>query len=248
MRQLIETIKAKWTEYLLEILVLIIGIYGAFALENWNNNRKIKIEEQDVLKNLVAEFKSNQKKLHATQAQLEIVIMSIDEISRYSGVQTNDLNEKKLSVLFKETFKPNIQVFFSVGAINEIINSGKLGLISDSQLRIRLSNWPALMERKLMQEVIATNSRDNAHDFYIRNQSFRRHLHLVKVEDGDWFDLGDGGQPPNDFDFLANREFEGRMMMYLAALNNLKENYYNPINQEIEDLIEDIERSIDANK
>jgi hypothetical protein len=46
MKRILTTLSHKWPEYLLEILVLIIGIYGAFALESWNDERK---EHEEIL-------------------------------------------------------------------------------------------------------------------------------------------------------------------------------------------------------
>ena len=40
MKKIVDHLKDEWYKYALEILVLIFGIYGAFALENWNDGRK----------------------------------------------------------------------------------------------------------------------------------------------------------------------------------------------------------------
>lgn len=52
MKKIIQILKQKWVEYLFEIIVIIVGILVALALDNWNDSRKNKIEEAKVLINI----------------------------------------------------------------------------------------------------------------------------------------------------------------------------------------------------
>jgi hypothetical protein len=49
MKRTLSKLARKWPKYILEILVLIIGIYGAFTLDNWNEDRKNRDFEQNIL-------------------------------------------------------------------------------------------------------------------------------------------------------------------------------------------------------
>lgn len=49
MKKLLQTLKEKWAEYLLEILVITIGILGAFALNNWNSEVQSRNEAYSAL-------------------------------------------------------------------------------------------------------------------------------------------------------------------------------------------------------
>lgn len=50
MKRILSTLNQKWPEYFLEILVLIIGIWGAFELSNYGENKNRKRDELEILK------------------------------------------------------------------------------------------------------------------------------------------------------------------------------------------------------
>jgi|GEM_PF-6494340 len=59
MKKILKTLKLKWAEYLLEIIVIMLGILGAFALNNWDDKRQASIDETKFYKEIRFAFESD---------------------------------------------------------------------------------------------------------------------------------------------------------------------------------------------
>ncbi len=110
MKRILTTLSQKWPEYLLEILVLIIGIYGAFAVDNWNENRKSDAEEINLFKNILTDLQSDSLLAVGCLKQLEIQLTVVDRMIK--DIQDKDSSyehDNAGMVRFWTTYLPRTQ-------------------------------------------------------------------------------------------------------------------------------------------
>ncbi|TDQ17024.1 hypothetical protein DFQ04_1672 [Algoriphagus boseongensis] len=78
MKRILSILKEKWPEYILEILVITIGILGAFALNTWNESKISSTYEQTQLSFLESELDENINLLDGMISDNELFLARID--------------------------------------------------------------------------------------------------------------------------------------------------------------------------
>lgn len=140
MKVILKILKRKWAEYLLEIFVIMIGIIGAFTLNNWNEHRKNRFEETIILTNLIEDLKAdiggyNESIdwLKSRQANVDSVLMLLNN----PGLPVSDaqLTHWLITSGYILDYTPVFPTY------TEIIGSGKLSLIESVRIKKDLANY-----------------------------------------------------------------------------------------------------------
>ena len=143
MKRILTTLSQKWPEYTLEILVITIGILGAFALNNWNEGRKVRDSEVVILRNLKQELTKNKVDLENIVDQHKRSNDCLMEILNYFEKDYSSISTHKLDSLFVMA-----QTFFSFEPINgymrSIISSGKLDNLQNEQLKSMITAFDGI--------------------------------------------------------------------------------------------------------
>ncbi len=144
MKRLLTTLKDKWPEYLLEIIVLVLGIYGAFALERWNDDKNRLGRERVLLTELNAEFIANMKEFQKVrESHFKGYQASLWIIKRWPDIE--NVNSDSLSLNIGHLFR-NADLNVSQSNIEAIISTETFDIIQDQKLRKALARWPKVLE------------------------------------------------------------------------------------------------------
>ncbi len=136
MKRITSTLSQKWPEYILEILVLIIGIFGAFELDSWNDHLKQLKGKEDYLERLLSNYNSNLSQLEQKINLHEVIIGSgfsiIKDFDDPQNLDTATLMINLRRVAIDPTFDPTM---------HDTQNSEYLSLVKDKELVLLLTNW-----------------------------------------------------------------------------------------------------------
>jgi len=144
MKKILETLKQKWAEYLLEMFVITFGIIGAFMLNNWNDSRIKRANELHYLKNIKRDIKLNMAQIDDYIDERNKKIESANVIlSHFEGRPIED----------PTTFNSHLQNiytwqrFFQLNnTFQELTYSGNLALISSDSIKNELLNLEKLYQ------------------------------------------------------------------------------------------------------
>jgi hypothetical protein len=146
LRRITEHVKEQnWFAVGIDFIIVVIGILIALQIANWSEQEKEKNEAIEIRLNLIQEFEQNREVL---KARIDLIKNSLNysyEILAFFGQSMDQLNEANidktlLSTLFYGNFNP------ANSTISDILQSGRLRLIKDNQLKHCLDQWLQLLE------------------------------------------------------------------------------------------------------
>ena len=126
---------SKYFKYAIgEIFLVMIGILLALQVNNWNEQRKLKNNEQQLLIALKGELNSNLQTLKNIIKRHEISLKACEDLrSLYSknedSINNDEIRQLKQKMLNNATYDPNH------GILNSIISSGQINNINNLELK-----------------------------------------------------------------------------------------------------------------
>jgi hypothetical protein len=143
----------KFSKYFLyaigEILLVVIGILIALAINNQNAQRKEIEQEQIILKQLKEDYKANLAQLeNKIEMRHEIIAQSLDILgmsSNSSTISADSLSIRFATLFMDPTFDP-IDI--------DVVSSGKINLIRNDSLKRFISHWTSDIKAYVESEQI----------------------------------------------------------------------------------------------
>ncbi|MBC2840057.1 DUF6090 family protein [Robiginitalea sp. SC105] len=159
--------QSKTRQYLLyalgEIVLVMIGILLALQVNNWNIEQQNNREEQELLAQLEVDYLENLAEVNEKIYMRNGMLASIQALFGYidHGIDTVSLDSVGMH-LSRVGLTPTFDG--ANGVTNQILNSGKLHLIRNQELRTNLTNWQGttqkvIEEEQLMVQAISSNFR-----------------------------------------------------------------------------------------
>jgi len=159
MKRIFSTLSQKWPEYLLEILVITVGILGAFNLNNWNQWRNSMKQQEVYLNHILAN-------LNDDQDQLKELFLIAQDVERRSESLIENFKSQQLDIEYATrssgvlAIEKNFNGYRS--GMDGLLNSGKLDLVAP-KMSLSLQRYYELSEN-----IVKRESMSNAfiNDFY----------------------------------------------------------------------------------
>ncbi|RED44567.1 hypothetical protein DFQ10_103254 [Winogradskyella eximia] len=230
-----------------EIILVVIGILIALQINNWNENRKDRIKEQVVLKQLQEDYQENLIQLEEKMTTRDKIIFSAIKLLKafdQPNEVAHDSLVKNLANAFHDPTYDPIQ--------NDLTSSSNLILIRNKRLKRLLSNWSSDVVGVIEIEVNWSKTVNEEFAFILAELGLGRdvsnsfmndskHLWLLdKNEDSYKIEIGTSKLSAPLDEILTSRKLEGLLGNAITlnkAANLQSEALHNRI-QEILDLID----------
>lgn len=237
----------KFSSYLLyaggEVLLIVIGILIALAINNWNQDRIVKQRERFYLEGLKGEFERNKIKLQNLIAINQTNYTESKKILAYTSLAREPVREEELSRLLFASFSNEIAYNPNNSVLNELMNSGRLEDISNAELRMYLTNWESMIQSIHRQENTLRQERERMLNIFRTEEGSIRtileHSQVLKQ-----MNITEREPLQSNLAIVRSPDFENNLLTFILTGILTETNHYQPLLEEVNTILALIEKEI----
>lgn len=154
MKRIFTLLKEKWPEFLLEILAIILGILGAYALNNWNEQTKERALEKEYLVRLVEDLAKDTTNI---TMEIRLARLRLDEARAIYGIITSErpaIADTAHFVMAIQMIGRTNRPIIHADTFEDLISSGNANLIKNKALFNATSSYYSNIPNEWFDEYI----------------------------------------------------------------------------------------------
>lgn len=237
----------RFSKYLLyaigEIILVVIGILIALQINTWNEQQKTKEKELNYLALIKQEMTVNLRSIQLEHEVLDDFLVNLNHILSLYAHPDPDLTNKQLSKILGPILSRDMDFNFKDGTLNEIISTGNLKDITNDSIRNILASIGGNLERVRAQEATVNRYNLKANDFMEKKGSVKQVV--LDLGDNEAYGIPKDSRENSNLFLLKSNEFENLMVFCSLTGVSLDEEYYSPFLEEIQTLIDLIDRELE---
>jgi len=192
-----------------EVLLVVIGILVALQVNNWNEERKLKLSEKKVLLSFHEEVSKNLSTLKTSIEEKKTIIKINKEILEKTSPNSKWESSVKLDSLMYYLSVSGWIYVADEGVLNELINSGQLNNLEDFEIKNMIASLPQQINLITEED---RQYRDDLHQYFLpflsKNYRLRNITGYRELYSYNKSNLGFSKHGLNDKKILNSLEFE----------------------------------------
>lgn len=167
MKKFLNHLRDNWIKYGLETCTILIGIFGALTIDNWNEERKDRNKEHILLLQLKEEYSINQLLLEEGFKGYDSSLWIMDLTLNHTGPDV-DLPEQEILDSIRLVVFRTVELTYST--ISPDLSTDRIELLQNEHLKTLLSSFPAVYTRYKRFEALSKDlviKQRNLHQSYI---------------------------------------------------------------------------------
>lgn len=227
-----------------EIILVVIGILIALQINNWNQNRIQDQNEQIYLLGLKEEFQVSKLKLEELRSVNQKNYNGAKKILEYTNLKKDLPTEAKFSTILFQTFSDDIAFNPNNSLLFEMINSGNLKNLTNTELRKQLTKWVSTIEDVAKQEAELGYQRGKVLDMF-RTDDTSLSVIFKHAGVNEILGLPETTTEISNLKLLESAEFENNVLMFIFTSYATEKFHFQPLMQNLDDILNLIEQELD---